>query len=192
MIKSKITKQLALSIVSIVLVGICLTVTTFAIVYSMVSVESNLFRTGTVDIELKPLKGEKIIEEGEFLFEPGATVKKEFSVINNSTCEVYYKVYFEFEKHLGSEKLEDTLAEFLEVWICDESGKELVRGKPSELIRSKVSAFDGELGIGETKKLEIYFHFPEDSGNLAQGRSFSFDLVAEAVQTKNNPEKIFD
>ena len=40
--------------------------------------------------------------------------------------------------------------------------------------------------------LKIYFHFPENEGNRNQGTKMSFDIVAEAVQTKNNPNKLFN
>jgi hypothetical protein len=48
---------------------------------------------------------------------------------------------------------------------------------------------------GGKKEFSIWFYFPETIGNaynLPDGKmSVSFDLCAEAVQTKNNTGKVF-
>ncbi len=179
--KSKTSRDLTFCIVTILITAICMSVSTFAIAYAMVSVEGNFFTTGTVQINLND--GQPVIRQGEFLTEPGITVKKDFFIENQSTCEVYYKLYFE--------NISGELADVLEVTVCD-GDKVLLEGKPSELTRDAVAAFDEALAIGEKKTLQIYFYFPKDAQNSAQGTSLSFDLAADAVQTKNNPDKSFD
>ncbi len=174
-------KKLTLSIALVILLIACLTITTFAIVYSMVSVESNLFTTGTLQINLND--GMAVINQGERLMEPGATVKKNFFIENQSTCDVYYKLYFQ--------NVSGGLADVLIVTIYD-GDTVIAEGTPSELTRDKVATAKTALGIGEKKELQISFYFPQNAGNTAQDQSLLFDLAADAVQTKNNPDKTFD
>lgn len=174
-------KRLTASIVTIVILSLCLCITTYALVLSTVRVDNNFFHTGTVDINLND--GKAIIEEHEFLFEPGMTVKKDFFIENRSTWEVYYKVYF--NNVMGG------LADVLEITIQD-GDKVLFFGTAAELSRANVQAADDVLRVNERRVLSVYFHFPEEAGNSAQNLTLSFDMCADAVQTKNNPDKIFD
>ncbi len=178
--KSTTAKKLTVSYVIILALSLCLAVTTLALVYSMVSVEDNLFTTGTVKINLN--NGEPIIREDEFVFEPGMTVKKEFSVKNESSCDVFYKLYFQ---NIGG-----GLSDILQVQICD-GDKVLYEGTPKELNRENVIAADDILIVGEQRELQIFFHFPEETDNEAQNMYFSFDFASDAVQVKNNTDKLF-
>ncbi len=178
---NKTTKRLTASIISLIIMAVCLATTTFAIVYSMVSVESNLFTTGVVQIDLNG--GKAVISKGECLLEPGATFKRDFYIENQSTCEVYYKLYF---KNVGG-----MLANVVEIKICD-GDKVLYQGTPDKLTRENVGAAAQSLAIGERKNLQMYFYFPTTAGNSAQGQELFFDFAADAVQTKNNPNKLFD
>ncbi len=173
-------RRLVISVALILVLSFCLGVTSFALVYSMVQVEDNLFQTGIVDINLND--GKAVIEKDEFLFEPGMTVKKDFFVENQGTCEIYYKLYFQ---NVGG-----SLADMLHIEIRD-GDKLLLSGTPAQLSRKNVVAVDDTLAVGERRQLQIYFHFPEEIGNEGQGLSLSFDFAADAVQTKNNPNKEF-
>ena len=181
MSKSKTVSRLTGGIVLVVILALCLALTTFALVYASVSVENNLFRTGEVHINLND--GKPIIQEQEFLFEPGMTVEKDFFIENNSTWDVYYRVYFD--------EVTGGLGDVLEVTILD-GEKVLYSGTAAGLSRQNVAAADDLLHIGERRTLTACFHFPEDSGNAAQELSLSFVLCAEATQTKNNPNRLFD
>ncbi len=178
--KSNTARKLTASVVIIFVLSFCLAITTLCLVYSMVAVKDNAFFTGTVKINLND--GESVINEGEFLFEPGMTVKKDFFIENESSCEVYYKVYFQ--------NINGGLADVLEIKICD-GDKVLYAGSPSELSRDALSAADDILRVNEHRDLQIYFHFPEDAGNETQNLFLSFDIAADAVQVKNNTEKEF-
>ncbi len=178
--KSQTAKRMTVSVILIILLSVCLAITSFALVYSMVTVEDNLFVTGQVRIDLNG--GAAVIREDEFLFEPGMTVKKDFYVKNDSTCDIYYRLFFQ--------NLEGGLAEVLEIKICD-GDKVLFAGTPVALTQQNVAAADDVLRVGEVRQLQIYFHFPEEAGNAAQGLYLHFDFAAEAVQTKNNPNKEF-
>lgn len=174
-------KKLTAGIAVLIVLSLCLCITTVALVMSTLRVENNLFHTGLVDINLNDAR--PVIEENEFLFEPGATVKKDFFIENNSTCDVYYKLYLS--------NVDGGLADVLQIIICD-GDRTLYQGTASQLTRKKVLAADDELKIGEKKILTIYFRFPESAGNEAQNQILTFDLCAEAVQTKNNPNRLFD
>ncbi|MEG2324201.1 MAG: hypothetical protein RSB81_07910 [Anaerovoracaceae bacterium] len=177
----KTAKKLTGSIIAIIILSLCLCITTFAIVYASVSVENNLFHTGEVEINLND--GKPVIREHEFLFESGMTVKKDFFIENNSTWDVYYKPYLD--------NVSGGLADVLIVTIKD--GKMvLYSGTANELSRQNVVAAGDTLKIGQRKTLTVYFHFPESAGNEAQNLDLSFNLCAEATQIKNNPNKLFD
>ncbi len=179
--KGTASKSLAVCISVIILLVVCLTVTTYALVLSMVSVENNVFTTGTISINLN--NGEPIVDEAGLLLEPGMTVKRDFFLANNSSCEVYYRLYFKDVK--------GNLADVLRIEIRD-GDKVLYKGTPSSLTLSNISAADDMLGVNEKRELQMYLHMEESTSNAAQGMSLSFDLVADAVQAKNNTDKSFD
>ena len=174
-------KKLTFSIVAIVILTGCLAITTIALVVATISVDTNLFLTGKVEINLND--GKPVIEEHDFLFEPGMTVEKDFFIENNSTWDVYYKLYFDH--------IEGGLADVLEVQIKD-SDRVLFSGTAAGLAKTNVQAADDILGIHERRDWQIVFHFPKHAGNAAQNLDLSFDFCADAVQTKNNPHRLFD
>lgn len=181
MTETKTAKKLTGGIVAIIVLAVCLVITTFALVYASVSVENNLFRTGEVKINLND--GEPVIREHEFLFEPGMTVKKDFFIENESTWDVYYRLYFD--------NVSGGLADVLEITVKD-GDKVLYSGTANELTKKNVVAADDTLKIGQKRNLTVYFHFPEEKGNEAQNLDLTFTMCAEATQTKNNPNKLFD
>lgn len=181
--QKRIGKEFVLSFLAAVLLTICLCITTYALVMVSVAVPDHYFQTGRIEINLND--GEPVIEEHEFLFEPGMTVTKSFFIENRSTWDVYYKLYLD--------ELQGGLATVLDVSIRDTaSGQILFTGKAAELSKQQVHAADDVLRESEKRNLEISFHYPEDAGNSTQNMSLTFNLCAEAVQTKNNPDKRFD
>lgn len=178
---SDTSKKLTSSVVTVIVLAVCLCITTFALVWATVSVENNLFHTGTVKINLND--GKPVIEEHEFLFEPGMTVKKDFFIENQSTWDVYYKLYFT--------DVEGGLADVLDITVKD-GEKILYSGKASDLTRENVGAANDVLKLNERRNLTVYFHFPEEAGNSTQNLVLTFSMSADAVQTKNNPNKLFD
>ena len=173
-------KKIKKSITAIVILSICLCITTFALVWSMAWVNSNIFSTGKIDIDIND--GKPVIEEHEYLFKPGMKVVKEFYIQNNSTCEAYYKIYFD--------DITGGLADVMEVTIRDDK-QVLFFGKPSELTKQLVSSATDPLHLKEKKELEIEFHYPKESSST-KDPTLTFTLCADAVQTKNNPNREFD
>ena len=178
---NNISKKLTGSIVILIVLSLCLSLTTFALVYSTLIIEDNIFSTGEVKINLND--GNPVIEAGEFAFEPGVTVQKPFFIKNNSTCEVYYKIYFE--------NVSGGLADVLEITVSD-GDDILAQGKAKELTKKAVSAAKETLDINEERTLKITFHYPRNAGNDTQDQVLEFDLYASAVQVKNNPNKDFE
>lgn len=181
MAENKTAKRLTGGIIAIVALAVCLCITTFALVYASVSVENNLFHTGKVKINLND--GKPVICEHEFIFEPGMTVKKDFFIENDSSWDVYYRIYLE--------NVSGGLKDVLEITVKD-GDRALYSGTASELTQQNVTAADDTLKIGQKRNLTVYFHFPEDKGNETQNRDLTFTMCAEATQTKNNPNRQFD
>ncbi len=179
--KSKTADKLTGSIIAVVILAVCLCITTFALIYSTVAVENNLFHTGTVKLNLND--GKPVIEEHEFLFEPGMTVEKDFFLENQSTWDVYYRLYFT--------DIEGGLSDVLEVTVRDGENI-LFSGNISDMTKENVGAADDILKLNERRNLTVSFHFPENAGNETQRLSLTFTMGADAVQTKNNPNKLFD
>lgn len=178
--KKKNSKRMTVGIILLIVLSLLLCITTFALVYSLVSVDNHIFEAGYVKIDLNG--GEPVIREEDFVLEPDMTVEKDFYIENQSSWSVYYKIYFD--------NLSGELADVLEVTILD-GDKVLYQGIVSELTRDKVLAADDELAIGEKRVLTAKFHFPKSAGNDLQNRTLEFDLCADATQTKNNPERLF-
>ena len=129
-------------------------ITTLALIYAMVRVDNNVFRTGKVEINLND--GEAIISENEFLFEPD-DCKKDFFIENRSTWSVYYRVYL---------IISGGLADIMEITVKD--GDNIIcSGIASDLTLNKVQAAEEMLQIGEKKNLSI-FSLPKDKGNEAK------------------------
>lgn len=178
--RSEAEKKLTRGIITVIILAVCLCITTFALVWATVSVENNLFHTGTVKINLND--GKPVIEEHEFLFEPGMTVKKNFFIENQSTWDVYYKLYFD--------NVNGGLSDVLQITVKD-GERTLYHGTAEDLNRTEVTVADDVLKIKERRELTVYFYFPEEAGNSAQNLTLTFDMCADAVQTKNNPNKLF-
>ena len=177
--KSKTTKRLTMSIVTICLLICCLMITTFALVQVSVEVQENRFHTGDVLINLND--GKAVIDtkdpDEEFrFFEPGMTVVKEFFVENHSTDSVYYRIFME--------NISGYLGHVLEITI-KEGDTVLCSGTADSLTQDKVPTA-GILDLNERKDLTITFHYPKDADNASQNMNLSFNLSAEAVQTRNN------
>ncbi len=179
--KAQTVKKLKSSVVAVVVLAVCLCITTFALLFSAVSVRDNLFHTGEAKINLND--SQPVIQENEFLFEPGMTVAKDFFVQNDGTWDEYYRLYFN--------DVSGGLASVLEVQIKD-GEKVLWSGTMTQLSRQNAVAADDVLAVGERRDLTIVFHYPEEAGNESQGLDLTFTMCADATQTKNNPDRLFD
>ena len=209
-------KKLLISIIIIIIFMVCFVSTTFALIYNKVTVEDNYYQTGVVKVsitDLQKIDKEDIndslpinsesndIDSDDFLFEPGMTVVKAFTVTNKSTCDVYYRLYLD--------ELEGDLANIIEITITiddddnDSSNDTILFSNviasnlskdsinDDDFIKDNPNSID-ELDEGESKSYKIYFHYPSESNNSGQDKSLSFKLSVEATQTKNNTDKEFN
>ena len=180
--------MLAVHLILTVLLAICLLVTTGALVLSSVSIGGNVFTTATFDIELYNgdgvLEGPVITADDGYLFEPGMTVKKPFTLKNAGTVDAYFRIYFE--------GVTGGLADVLEVKITDANDVVLYDwDSMTNMLEANAQAADRILMANSELELYIWFHMPEDMGNTAKNMTLAFDLCADAVQVKNNAGKEF-
>ena len=175
-------RRIRINIATIIVLAICLCITTFALVASTV-VKDNIFETGKIDIELTGEDGtdnNKIIEGG-YLFEPGMTVVKPAYVTNKGTWAVYCKLYFK--------EIKGDLADILDVTIKDKNAdKVLYTGKLSGFNKGKNVVDTSPIPRETKKEYTVIFHYPEAEGNAGQGKTLEFTMDATAVQTKNNTD----
>lgn len=174
----KVRRKLAGALVAVIVLALGLCVTTFALLLPMVSVEDNHFQMGTVKINLND--GKPIIQAERF--EPGITVQKTFFLQNESTIDTYCE--------LCLENIQGDLADILDMTLA-EGDQILYEGKPSGLTRDSALLIPGVLAVNQRRTFTVTFHYPETAGNQGQSKDLSFDVTAIAVQTKNNPDRLF-
>ena len=178
--------RLTSGIAAVILLTIGLMVTSYALVLSTISVKENTFMTGDVSIDLnggKSILGRETDDEfiKNLLMEPGATIIRNFYIKNNSSCDVYYRIYMEDISGDLSDILELTIREGNAILFC---------GHPSALTRQAFTT--STLRQGETKNLTAEFYYPEYADNRGQGKELNFTLCAEATQVPNNSNQQFE
>ena len=109
------------------------------------------------------------------------TIKKSFFIKNESTIDVYYKLYLE--------NIEGDLKDIVVITI-KEGNTTLYSDIASNLTKQNVIE-SYELNKDETKNLTIYFYYPSNSNNKGQNKDLSFNLSVDVTQQKNNPNKLF-
>ena len=178
--EQKLKKKLMFMIVTVILLICGLTVTSFALVSSIVSIRNNRF-TMSMGVELTVNDGKPVVDVTDMVYEPGGTYVSEFPIANLGTFDVWYRVYFT--------DVNGALKDYITVTIKEADGTVLCKGTMSELSSDKVAV--SSLAAGEKKTLTIEFYFSSEAGNAAQGQSVSFNITANATQKQNNPDKDF-
>lgn len=179
--KENLKMEIAAGISVIAALTAMLSVTTYALNTASVLIEENSFQMGTVDISLND--GKKIFEGSDLKIEPGTSVKKDFTLKNDSTVDVYYRLYL--ENIAGS--LKDRL--IFQIYDGDEM---LYSGLANDFTKDSPCVGDTALKAGEEKILTVVVKMQEDAGNEYQNSYISFDITADAVQVRNNPDKMFE
>lgn len=132
----------------------------------------NRFAAGTVEIAL----------EGGFdsaNIELGHTVVEDFTVTNKGGADAYWRLRFD--------NLQGALADALDVTVIDESGVQVYRGSAVDLDSGRAFAQGSQvLGSGQSATFTVQVHMREAAGNAYQGADVTFDVVVDAVQSKNN------
>ena len=126
--------RLRFGMVIVVILSICLVMTTYALMTVTLSISRNEFRTGAIQITL--MKNGKIITEADKIvdvknIEPGMLIKETFSIVNRprsesnpngSTGPIFYRLSFE--------NISGKLAEIMEVTITADEPNELPQLMP--------------------------------------------------------------
>ena len=172
-------RRLFLGIFLTVLLVLMLGITSLALIYQKVTVEENLFQTGTVSII--SLNEEPVFDLEKV--EPGMVLKEDFILRNDSTCDVHYRLYFT--------NVDGELADMIQVEVFD-TDITIHEGILADMNGQKSEGADGILREGEERAIAIVLKVPEYCGNLVQGQALMFDLNADAVQMVNNPDGLFE
>lgn len=173
-------KKLKMMIVIVALLMCGLTVTSYALASSIVSIRNNSFSM-SLGVELKVNNGDPVVDVTDIIYEPGGTYRSEFPISNLGDFDVWYRVYFT--------QVKGELQDDITVTIKEKDGIVLCEGKMNELTSDKVEV--GVLPAGEEKTLYIEFYFSAEANNSAQGQFVSFNITADATQWQNNPDKNF-
>ncbi len=193
--KNQTERRLIVSIITVILLALCLGISTFALVQVTISVENNVFTTGIIGIRIyndqNVESGPIVTENDALIFEPGAVLIKSFYLKNTGSIDVYYRLYIEAKS--------DVLADDIQVTISLQDGCVLYQGLMSELTRKNATAaFDKDAGAydilasGDRRDLTVSFKVLEGAGNDAQEQSLEFDLCVDATQVKNNDDREFE
>ncbi len=175
------TKKYRYSVILLVLLIICLCITSFALAYANLVSRSNLFTTATVQLSLHD--GAPVFNDVENI-EPGATFEREFFVKNVGTADVYYKLYFQ--------NVQGELSKYLVLTLKD-GNNVLYQGAATDFTKDNAVIFDNDdLAVGEKRCYTLSVYLPKEAGNSAQNLALYFDFTADAVQSKNNPNKLFE
>ena len=182
----KTDKSLFRSVVTIVLLIIGLTITTYALMSESVSIREHNFSTGKMKINLndgKTLRFQDVNGNDISYFEPGMTFKADFFVRNDGSNDMYYKIYFD--------QVSGDLVNVLSITIKD-GDRTIFTGNMKDMDRTHTQPVDDVLSINEQKTLTIIFSFDEEADNRYMSKELSFALMAEGTQVRNNPNKEFN
>ena len=70
--------------------------------------------------------------------------------------------------------------------------KLLYSGKAKDFSKQTPCVSDTPMSAGETRALTVVVKMDESAGDTYQAAGITFDITAEAVQAKNNPDKAFE
>ena len=89
--EQKLKKKLTFMIVTVVLLSIGLTLTSFALATSIAQVRNNRFAM-SMGVELTINDGKPVLDVTDMVFAPGETSQSEFPIANLGTFDVWYRV----------------------------------------------------------------------------------------------------
>lgn len=173
-------------IATIVILLICLGITTYALVKSSVELNNNLFNTGRISLEInngKPLQFKDVNGNEITCVEPGMDITAEVSITNTGSGDMWYRVYFD--------EVSGELVDSLKVTVKDGTDV-LYTGRMDELTRITSRTMNELMEPGEVKYLTVELEFIDSSDNQYQSKDLSFVMKADATQVKNNPKKEFE
>lgn len=163
--------------VVIALLGIVVSSAVFSV--NVVSEKDVRLSQGSFNIVLndgKPVLGEDI------LFEPGMTIRKDFTLENKGTTNSFYKIYFS--------ELPMEVAELIHVSILDGT-QTLSSATLYEMTKENAIIMNDNLLAGEKEVFTLCLELGEEIENVEQGMEYVLDMFVAAAQRDNNPEAEF-
>ena len=178
-------KKIFLNMAGIIFMCAAFATITWALFFHLVSVDNNFFQTGYVEIELtNGVSPDGPVFGGDDLaLAPGNSVTKPMVLKNKSSDPVHYRIYVE--------NVSGDLQYALLFRIYDENHTLLKTVVLADFNDGDALESDVPLAIGGEKTFYIEAAMNECAGNEYEGRALTFDFVAKAVQSKNNPTKEF-
>ena len=169
--------KLILLIVTVVLLICGLTLTSFALVDSIVRVQNNSFSM-SMGVVMK-VNNDWPININDIIFEPGETRTCEFPISNLGTFDIWYRVYFT--------EVSGDLQDDITVTIREKNGQVLGKATMGKLTSDNVttSFISSVDGINE-KIICIDFYFSPDVEKQG-GDDVTFNIKVDATQKPNNP-----
>ncbi len=102
---------------------------------------------------------------------------------NTGKCSVYYRLYLKNIDGALSDKIELTV-------MID--GNIFYQGVASEFTINNAIVSEKEFNKGEKADVLLILFFNAETEDEGQSKDFRFEVQVDAVQTKNNPNKLFN
>lgn len=177
----KTERRLVVCLSAIAVLFLMLVVTTYALVYSMVALDGSFFDNAYVALDLN--QGKPVFSVRDTKLAPGGSFSKPFTITNRGTADVWYRIYME--------NVKGTLAQAIDCEIY-EDGELVFSGRLADMTRHGAYVSAQGLAVGETTILTAVLKMPGSTTNDYNGGWVTFDLAADGVQLRNNPEKLFE
>ncbi len=177
---SGISKKIFINITAMVVLVIMLTGTTFALYSSSVAVRDNELYTGYVEINLNDNR--TVFDLGSLRLEPSTMVTRPLTIKNVSSTPIYYEIYME--------NVNGALAQATLFHIYDD-GQLIKTVTAKEFTADNPLISEEPMAVGAENTYQIEAVMNRGAGNSYQDTLITFDFVAVAVQSKNNPNREF-
>ncbi len=158
---------------------------------------NHIFRTETMDIDIQGNGKLNGSDDHELYFsdsngkpitlvEPGMTFRGDFCVVNDSTFDVYYRLYFS--------RLEGGLKDILQATILDKDTGDVIYGPVALSSMESAETFpQGKiLASHQSRDMILELYFPKDAGNEYQNQSLSCEINVDMTQVRNNDGQEYD
>ena len=175
----KKSKNVLRRLVVMLLLIFLFSISTLALSFKSVTIENNLFKTGSVSVKL----AEDMPLFDGVIFEPGMNIQREMVVSNEGSCGVYYRLYFT--------GFDEEISKALIVTLSDGTNTTYQGSLLTEANISSEKAM-GYLDAGEEIMLQLTLSLPHTAGNVLQGDLQEFQININAVQAVNNPDQLFE
>jgi len=174
-------KKIYLNMASIITLFSLLAVITYALFYFTLTIEDNFFETGFVKINFN--NGERVFDENDLALAPGDSIKKPMTIKNIGTGSIYYRIFLE--------NVDGNLKDAIVFNIYDE-GVLVKTVVTADFTFDNAFVSDVSLDVDEQKDYMVEAVMSSDAGNNYRDNYITFDFIARAVQSKNNPDKEFE